>query len=112
MNNETINTQDTNPQDSTPQNYSRMPFVAIGFSLLPILLIFFARIYVSSGTLIIILLSPVAGFVAGIVALRDKGRISTLGKVLSIIAIVIPLIIVLLIIILFIGVATNQIPFM
>ena len=107
-------------------NKMKLPLIAFGLSVLPVLLIFLFRLAMlfpalSRGfdmfflpvLLIVILLSPVAGLITGIVALsKGKAHIGTWGIVIAIVAIALPLVYVAIIIHQVVGIMTGQISLM
>jgi len=110
------NTQGVNLQNFEPKKESRLPFIALGLDMLPLALFFSGGGGIISAILIIVaILSPIAGLIVGIAALRQPKQLDTFGKIVAIIAIILPLIFILcmiLIIIFLINVATGNVTFM
>jgi hypothetical protein len=108
-------------RDAAPETAARrkkeigLPLIALTLDIVPVLYLVFTASGSGAGglaTLFTILL-PLAGIVTGVTALgRGKDRIGTSGKILAIIAIVLPLIPVALIIVLAIGAMTGVISLM
>ena len=99
----------------TRKNGISLPLTALGLDLAPALIIFLGSIIrgLTSVTLLILVLLPVAGLITGIVSLTlGKGRIGKIGKILALIAISLPLAVVLFVIVIFIGAATGLISLM
>lgn len=117
MDNQPIDKQDEKPMDKTFQKSKiGLPIVALSLDLLPILLAFIISLtsrFSSSIILLFMVLSPLAGLVTGIVSLsRGKDSIGIAGKVIAIIAVVLPLSFVAFIIAFFVGVTTGLISLM
>ena len=103
-----------------------LPLVALGLDFVPIFFFFllffidafgqstFAGTILSSpAVLLLVLLSPAAGLIAGVIALNQgKKRIGRLGKTLAVIAVILPISAVIFIIVFFIGAATGMIALM
>ena len=91
-----------------------LPLIALGLDLLPLLLIFLSSTGVYfPGFFLFVILSPIAGLITGVSALsRGTARIGTAGKIIAIIAVVIPLSFVALIIFFFVGASTGMISLM
>jgi|TergutMp193P3_1026864.scaffolds.fasta_scaffold02669_5 hypothetical protein len=92
-----------------------LPVIALGLDLAPILIFFLNSITwgFTAVALLFVVLFPVAGLIMGIAALTlGKGKISRMGKILSIIAISLPLAVVLFVIVIFIGAVTGLISLM
>jgi len=112
MENHYVDAQEKNAVAHTQKEEIGLPLVALGLDVLPIFLVYLG-LPLPSFVYLFILLSPIAGLITGIVALsRGKARIGLMGKVISIIAIVLPLFLIILIIIVFIGAMTGTISFM
>lgn len=116
MENQFIDAQDTNSKTTVKhKNEIGLPLIALCLDFTPVLLIFLGSLGrgLSSSVLLLALLLPVAGLMTGIVSLsRGKSRIGIAGKILAIIAIVLPLSLVAFIVIFFIGAVTGVISFM
>ncbi|MDR1804021.1 MAG: hypothetical protein LBQ94_10505 [Treponema sp.] len=97
----------------TRKNGLGLPIIALGLDLAPVLVFLLNSIMWSSVALLFVVLFPVAGLIMGIVALTlGKGKISRIGKIISIIAISLPLAVVLFVIVIFIGAVTGLISLM
>ena len=99
----------------TRKNGLGLPIIALGLDLVPVLVIFLNSIMrgFTAVALLFVVLFPVAGLITGIAALTlGKGKISRIGKTLSIIAISLPLAVVLFVLVIFIGAVTGLISLM
>jgi hypothetical protein len=112
------NTKPPTDFTTTPRqkNEIRLPLIALGLvlaSILVILLFEYLQLYLYmtlSFILLMALLLQIAGFVAGVASLRrGKKRIGLAGKIIAIVAIVVPLIPIAFIIIFSIGLTTGVI---
>ena len=116
MENEFNNTQEADVTTASNQRKEiGLPLIALGLASVPFvsMLLDSLGLWIPSSTTLVVIVSPIAGMIAGVASLtKGKSRIGMLGKILAIIAIVIPLSIVAFIIIFFIGVATGQISLM
>jgi len=116
MENQSIDASDANSMTTIKhKNEIGLPIIALCLDFAPVLLVFLGSLVrgLSSAALLLALLLPVAGLITGIVSLsRGKARIGIVGKILAIIAIVLPLAFVAFIVILFIGAVTGLISFM
>lgn len=87
-----LNTEST--ANTPSKNGIRIPIIAIGLDLLPFLLGFLSVLLPgqTSFVFLLMILSPIAGMIMGIASLfQRKGHIGIAGKILAIIAIIIPL---------------------
>ena len=95
MGNEIINNQGEDSPETTHNKSSiAWPIIAVALALLPVLIFFLSviRANLPFDTIAFVLLSPIVGLVLGIAILsRGKARVSLAGRVLSIIAVIIPL---------------------
>lgn len=116
MENQSIDASDANSMTTIKhKNEIGLPLIALFLDFAPVLLVFLGSLVrgLSSAALLLALLLPVAGLITGIVSLsRGKARIGIVGKILAIIAIVLPLAFVAFIVIIFIGAVTGLISFM
>jgi hypothetical protein len=99
----------------TRNNRIGLPITALVLDLAPVLIFFMNSIMrgFTAVALLFVVLFPVAGLIVGIAALAlGKGKISGIGKILSIIAISLPLAVVLCVIVIFIGAVTGLISLM
>jgi len=108
-------------QNTTPEAIAHkkkeigLSLAAFGLSAIPVVLIFLgAFAWTSSSFLrLLLVMSPIAGFIAGIQSLcRGKKRIGVAGAIFSIAAIALPASVVLLIIGFFVGASTGLISLM
>ena len=116
MEDKPIDTQDTNPATTKHlKNAIGLPLIALGLALAPLLLVFLGSLglWLPSGIILVMILSPIFGLILGIVSLNEGiERIGKVGKTLAIAAIISPLSFVAFTLILFMGVATGRIPLM
>lgn len=116
MEKQPIDKQDTQSIPAVCHNNEiGLPLLALGFDLVPIFLVFLNSILrgLPSYMFLLIVLSPIAGLITGVISLaKGKRRIGLTGKIISIIAIILPLSFVAFIIIFFIGVVTGVISLM
>jgi len=92
-----------------------LPLIALGLDLIPVLIICASLLLrgMSAIILFLLVLSPAAGLVTGIVSLcRGKGRTGIAGKIIAVTAIVIPLAFVAFVVVIFIGAVTGVISLM
>jgi hypothetical protein len=97
------------------KNGLRLPIIALGLDLAPVLIFLLNSITrgFTAIALLFVVLLPIAGLITGIVSLTlGKDRMGRIGKILAIIAISLPLAVVLFVIVIFIGVVTGLISLM
>jgi hypothetical protein len=107
-------------QDVTPAVTIRhkkeiaLPLIALGLVLFPALYPVLSPLIGLPGIAsLLTILSPVAGLILGVISLsRGKGRISLAGKIIAVIAIVLPLAVIAFILIFFMGAAMGLISLM
>ena len=89
----------------------RLPLVALVLSFWPFVFHGFSfNVYIPE---LILILSPVAGLITGVYALmQGKRRIGTLGKVIALVAIILPGLVIAVLIVLLIGASTGMVRMM
>lgn len=113
MNNESNNEKNTSIETNNHGKNMVLPLVALGLVCLPFIFAFFNSFGIGTPMhSLLIILSPMVGCIVGIAALQKKDRISSVGRIIAIIAVALPLAFVALVIIFFIGAATGLISLM
>ena len=90
-----------------------LPLVALGLDLIPVLAIVLGRRSLTSFSLLLLIMLPVAGVITGVSSLRrGRGGRYIAGNVIAVIAIALPVVFVLFFITIFIGMVTGVITLM
>jgi hypothetical protein len=91
----------------------RLPILALCLDILPVLIILLssiAKLELSSFAVILIVLSPIAGFISGALSLvMGKGWMGIIGKVTAAAAVALPIAFLAVVLVFFIGAATGLI---
>lgn len=113
MNNEINNEKNTSIETDMPHNNIVLPLVALGLVSVPFIFVLLSSLGIRIPMYsLFAIMSPMVGCIVGIAALQRKERISSIGKIIAIIAVALPLAFVALVIIFFIGAATGLISLM